>query len=272
MPRKRVLLFCHDGTGLGHLRRISRLAGALQNEFSTLVLCGMREAAWIVPPECGLIKLPDWEGMDSWRAERVGRRRWIDLSRAEATFFRAESIRRLVELYQPDAIIVDYLPFGHGRELDALFSNRKGLRYFLHRGVTDTSDHFLRGMATREIAAAYDRILVASDLRLGDIAVDDEYSDEARDKITYVGFIGPKISARAGTWSPGVVCSGGSGYQAEDLMLECIRVAEGNPDIPFRIVLSAQSPVFQHRACPHPPIARCMACAKIYRNCTARLP
>ena len=58
MPRNRVLLSCHDGTGLGHLRRISRLAGVLQGQFSTLVLCGMREAAWIVPQECGFIRLP----------------------------------------------------------------------------------------------------------------------------------------------------------------------------------------------------------------------
>jgi len=241
MSRNRVLLFCHDGTGLGHLRRISRLAGLLQEQFSTLVLCGMREAGWVVPPECGLIKLPDWDGIDNWRAERAGRRRWIDLSRTEATLFRAESIRRLAELYRPDVIIVDYLPFGQRRELDALFSSRDSLRYFLHRGLADTSDSFLRSEATREIAAAYDRILVASDPCLGDIAAEDDYCEEARDKLTYVGFIGPKIAPRSECGSPKVVCSGGSGYRAEDLMLQCIKVAERNPGIPFRIVLGPKS-------------------------------
>ena len=64
MARPRVLLFCHDGTGLGHLRRISRLAGALTEQFSTLVLSGVREASWIVPADCGLVMLPNWDGID----------------------------------------------------------------------------------------------------------------------------------------------------------------------------------------------------------------
>jgi predicted glycosyltransferase len=242
MSRRRILLFCHDGTGLGHLQRISRLAGTLQEEFSTLVLCGMREASWIVPPDCGLVKLPDWDGIDYWRARRAGKTPWIDLSGHRATQFRAEAIRDVAALYKPDIIIVDYLPFGQRHELDALFSSRETLRYFLHRGLTDTSDgSILRGTATQRIADMYDRILVASDPRLVDIAAQDDYCANARAKLTYVGFIVPNLISRGRSWSPTVVCSGGGGYRAESLMLQCVKVAERNPHITLKIVLGPKS-------------------------------
>jgi predicted glycosyltransferase len=221
---------------------ISRLASSLHEQFSTLVMCGMREASWIVPPECGLVKLPDWDGIDGSRAQRAGRIPWIDLSAPEATLFRSHAIEEFARLYRPDVIIVDYLPFGQGRELDVLFSLRHPLRYLLHRGLTDTSDSkVLRGAATREIADTYDRILVASDRRIVDIAAEDDYCEKAKTKVTYVGFIAPPTIPRGVDWSPRVVCSGGGGFRSEDLMLQCIKVAESNPHIPMVIVLGPKS-------------------------------
>ncbi|MFI7542405.1 hypothetical protein [Actinoplanes sp. NPDC049599] len=241
MGSPRVLLFCHDGTGLGHLRRISRLAGVLQERFSTLVACGMREAGWIVPPQCGLVKLPDWEGIDRWRADRAGRTPWIELSREQATRFRAEAIRDVARLYRPDAIIVDYLPYGQRRELDVLFGTRDSLRYFLHRGTTDTADReALRGAATQEIADTYDRIVVAADPRVVDLAAEDGYCADARAKLAYVGFVAPAPGA-AGDRSRTVVCSGGSGHQAEELMRRCVSVARDHPDITMTVVLGPRS-------------------------------
>ncbi|MET0395544.1 MAG: hypothetical protein ABW277_01825 [Longimicrobiaceae bacterium] len=242
MARPRVLLYCHDGMGLGHLRRISRLAGALKERFSTLVLSGLREAAWIVPSGCGLVKLPDWDGISRQRSERAGVTPWIDLSGEEANAFRAGAIREMAALYGPDAIVVDYLPFGQRRELEGLLASRDTLRYFLHRGLSDTSDRgILRGEATREIAARYHRILVAADPRLVDVAAEDEYCAEARARLTYVGFIAPPAAPRGPDWSPAVVCSGGGGYLAEETMLACLAVAGRHPRIPFRIVLGPRS-------------------------------
>jgi len=59
MERKRILLFVFDGTGLGHLRRMSRIAERLQREFVVLVVTGMREAAWLVPASCEVMILPN---------------------------------------------------------------------------------------------------------------------------------------------------------------------------------------------------------------------
>jgi predicted glycosyltransferase len=241
MSNRRVLLFCHDGDGLGHLRRISRLARVLQQRFSTLVACGMREAGWIVSSGCGLVMLPDWDGIDRRRAERAGRTPWIDLRSDQAARFRAEAIRDVAQLYRPDAVIIDYLPYGQRRELDLLFATYDSLRYFLHRGITDAADHgTLRGVATREIAETYDRILVAADPRVVDIATEDNYCQNARTKLTYVGFVAPDHYA-AGDRSRTVVCSGGSGHQAEDLMRQCVAVGRCNSDIPMKVVLGPRS-------------------------------
>jgi predicted glycosyltransferase len=139
-------------------------------------------------------------------------------------------------------VIVDYLPLGQRRELDPFFASCNSLKYFLHRGLSDTSDgHILRGSASKEIAQVYDRILVASDPRLVDVATEDDYCQEARAKLSYVGFIGSPITLSRNNWSPTVVCSGGGGFRAEDLMLACIKTAESNPQIPFKIVLGPRS-------------------------------
>jgi (S)-2-hydroxy-acid oxidase/4-hydroxymandelate oxidase len=242
VARKRVLLYAHDGLGLGHLRRISRIAQALSADFSTLVLSGMREAAWIVPPSAGLIKLPDWYGLSRTKAERIGRRPWIDLTGEEALAYRSRAILDAARLYRPDALVVDYLPMGQRRELQPLLETLACPRYLVHRGVADTSDSFiLRGAATQEIAACYDRILVASDPRLGDICVADDFCDEAKAITRYVGFVAPPQRADAAAAGGYVACSAGGGFQAEPMMLACAAVARRHPSIPFRIVLGPRS-------------------------------
>src|ERR1700733_8935794 len=100
--RKRVLLFCHDGTSLGHLRRISRVAGILQHSFVTLVLTGMREASWIVDADCEFVKIPSWDGIVSTRAKRLGRPRWAELDKSQALKLRSDFIRCVGDLFDPD--------------------------------------------------------------------------------------------------------------------------------------------------------------------------
>ncbi len=242
MARKRVLLYAHDGMGMGHLRRVSRIADTLSANFSTLVLSGMRESAWIVPASSGLVKLPDWDGLSRTRAERLGRQPWVDLKPDETLAFRSRAIFDAARLYRPDALIVDYLPMGQRRELQPLLETLPCPRYLVHRGIADASDSFcLRGEATREIAAHYDRILVASDKRLGDIAVADDYCAEARAIMSYVGFVTAPPEPPGSGPDPYVVCSAGGGFKAERTMLACLAIARRHPSIPFRIVLGPRS-------------------------------
>jgi predicted glycosyltransferase len=238
--KKRVLLFCHDGTSLGHLRRISRVATSLQCNFVTLVLTGMREASWIVDPECEFVKIPSWDGIVSVRALRLGRRRWAELDKSQALKLRSDFIRSVGELFDPDLIIVDYLPFGQNRELEALLFSSRAMKYFLHRGISDTSDaKYLHGNAIKKIAETYDRIIIASDRRLGEVEREDEFGELAIQKVTYVGLVGLQNEHIEGP--PTVVCSGGSGRGAESLVRACFAAAHKLDHIPFRIVLGPRA-------------------------------
>lgn len=196
----------------------------------------------MVSERCGLIKLPDWDGIDACRARRAGKPRWVDMTTQEAGAFRREMINRISGSFRPDVIIVDYLPFGQRRELDDILSADHALKYFLHRGLSDRADSdLLRGAATRQIADRYDRILVASDPRLGNIAEEDEYCEDAIGKLSYVGFIAPRPLKDPEDWTPTVVCSGGGGRGSEALILACVDVATNNPTIPFKVILGPRS-------------------------------
>jgi isopentenyl diphosphate isomerase/L-lactate dehydrogenase-like FMN-dependent dehydrogenase/predicted glycosyltransferase len=242
VARKRVLLYAHEGMGMGHLRRISRIAGTLAPNHSTLVLSGMRESAWIVPPATGLVKLPDWDGLSTHRAQRVGRPPWIDLEPGGALAFRSRAILDVARLYRPHAMIVDYLPMGQRHELQPVLETMDCTRYLIHRGIADTSDSFvLRGEATRAIAAHYDRILVTSDPRLGNVADDDDYCPEARAITRYAGFVTAPPEASGPGGAPYIVCSGGGGYLAEPMIVECVAIARRHPSIRFQIVLGPRS-------------------------------
>jgi predicted glycosyltransferase len=56
--KPRILIYVQDSWGLGHIQRVSKLARALQNAAECLILCGHREAGWIVPEGSEYIRIP----------------------------------------------------------------------------------------------------------------------------------------------------------------------------------------------------------------------
>ena len=242
MGRKRILLYCHDGVGLGHLRRISRIAAKLQQRYSCLVATGVREALWLVPDECEILKLPSWEGIDRSRARRRGRVPAIEMDRQEAVAFRSALLMATARSFNPNAIVVDYRPFGNFGELREMLSGTAAKKYLIHRGISDTSDGSeLAGSATEEIADTYDRIMVVADPRLSDLAMTDRYCPRAAAKIEYCGYIVPETTRISIDSARNVVCSGGGGFGSEELMTACLRAADHNPYIPMCIVLGPRS-------------------------------
>lgn len=242
------MLCCHDGTGLGHLRRISRIAAALQQYHSCLVVTGVREALWLVPRECELLKLPSWEGIDQLHATRHGRKPAIDMSRQEAMAFRRGLLQAAAKSFGPDAILVDYLPFGRDGELRDLLEGASAKKYLVHRGITDKSDEtILRGDATEQIANSYDRIMVMADVRASDLAAADRYSPSAAAKIKYCGYIVPEVFQGEQQPKFDVVCSGGGGKGSEAVLAACVRAAQHNPDASFCIVFGPRSRLSSER-------------------------
>src|SRR5438105_12585748 len=142
MPRlqPRVLLFVHDGYGLGHLQRMARIAAALQGPSATLLVTGHRDAATLVRHPCEVLLLPSWVGLRPHRAAVWGRELWMQATLAEALQFRSELFSSVVKAFDPDAILVDYLPFGIADELRSGLHASRARKYWVLRGVVDRGD------------------------------------------------------------------------------------------------------------------------------------
>lgn len=233
--RPRVLLYVHDGTGLGHLRRMSRIAGALQGPCSCLLVTGHRAASWMVPESCEYAHVPSLDSLIPSKAAYWGRDPFLDLSRDQVAPFRAQMIESVVEAFRPDAIIVDYLPLGKYDELEGVVRRHPARKYLVLRGVLDHPANvridILDGKAEQLVEEFFSRVFVACDPLVCDVVAEYGLSDILARKTSYVGYIsdpvprGERERARQarvlppdGIW---VVCSAGGGRLGERLVEEC---------------------------------------------------
>jgi len=248
--QKRVLLFAHDGGGLGHLRRMARIASALQGPCAALVVTGLREGAWIVPETCELLHLPGWNSLRAKRAKYWGRAAWLDIDEPAARRMRSEWLAAAFRAFAPDAVLVDYLPFGKADELVEALQASCARKYFVLRGIIDSSDRdVLCGDAARRIGDAYDRILVAADPRIVDVVEQCAFDPQTAAKVALVGYVAPPpgdpaAARRARGLADGqswVVCSGGGGMHAEKFLHHCVDVAARMPDVAFDVVFGPRS-------------------------------
>ena len=184
----RALLFCHDGTSLGHLQFLCRIADGLHPDIACLIVTGMREIDRLIPRTSEYLKLPNWDYLLRSRAESRGSAFSFDLDADQAKMLRSELLRSTDIGFAPDVIFVDYLPFGQRDELSSLLQSTSAVKYFIHRGVPDTSDaKILAGEdASGRIARSYDRFLVTLPPGFRDVALQDGYSADAASKIDYV--------------------------------------------------------------------------------------
>ena len=262
----RVLLFCHDSKGgLGHLQRICRIAAKLQSEgdFACLIVTGMKDAHWLVPNACELVKLPSWNGLSAARSRHHAVPQWLRLSRERAAEFRAGLLQAVGGAFKPDAILVDYLPLGLAAELRPLLEATAARKYLIHRGIADRADRdVLWGEATRIIAGLYDRILVTADDRVADVAQESGFVAAAASKVCYLGYLRPDAGPAGRTrrvGKPLIICSCGSGLHGAPVFTACLRAARALPEYEFRIVLG-----------PHGALEPQVAAAGIPPNCRVR--
>ena len=157
--QRRVLFFVHDGAGLGHLRRISRIAKTLQGPCACLIVSGHRQGAWLIPPECGFLLLPSLDTLLPRQARYWNREPFLKVKRSEALGFRQSLLESAFNCFKPDAVFVDYLPLGKNEELGRLIDEGKFRKYFVMRGVLDHPDQVrmdvMQGRAERALASRY---------------------------------------------------------------------------------------------------------------------
>ena len=187
--QQRILFFVHDGSGLGHLRRICRVADALQGPCASLVVTGHRAVAWMLSEGSEFVHLPSWDSIDASRSRYWNRTPWI-IEESSGRRCRADVLSAAFEAFSPHAIVVDYHPFGRYGELRHILAHSTARKYLLLRGVIDGDDFdMLCGSASAEIAEVFDAIVVACDRRVIDVAASYNLAPRAAGMLTYVGYI-----------------------------------------------------------------------------------
>ena len=119
-PRLDILLYAHDGRGLGHISRSVGIGMALRRLYPELKVC-LITGSRITQELIGPVPL-DWLKLPSYETEVVdGKSRGIDgytnYSDGELKTIRQEQIRQILSLYRPRLLLADHTPQGKHQEL-----------------------------------------------------------------------------------------------------------------------------------------------------------
>lgn len=120
IPRLDILIYAHDGRGLGHASRSIAIGMALRRlypELRVLFVSGCRMSQELI----GQTAL-DWLKLPSYETEVIqGKSRGITgnsmFTDSQLGELRAAQLRQLVELYRPGVVLCDHTPQGKHKEL-----------------------------------------------------------------------------------------------------------------------------------------------------------
>jgi predicted glycosyltransferase len=195
--RARIALYSHDTMGLGHMRRNLLLAQALcasPLNAVILLIAGAREAAaFPMPHGVDCLTLPalskDGEGQYGCRH--------MSISLKQIILLRSAAIRAAVDAFQPDVLIVDNVPRGAVRELDATLSSiaaRGCTRVVL--GLRDVLDdpgvvraEWRRAANEQAILDFYDAIWVYGDPCLCNPVREYGFGPDVASRVCYTGYL-----------------------------------------------------------------------------------
>ena len=193
----RVLFYSHDTFGLGHLRRSRTLAAALtgsDQQMSALIITGSPVAGRFTFPErVDYVRLP---GVTK-RSDGTYVSDKLDFDIEETTIIRAGLIKSLVELFEPDIIVVDKEPTGFRGELrPALEWVRKTGNTKLILGLRDVLDgpdllaeEWERKGAVQAMEKYYDEIWVYGLKSVYDPTEGLNLSEKIRQRMIWTGYL-----------------------------------------------------------------------------------
>lgn len=172
LPRLDILLYAHDGRGLGHISRTVAIGMALRRlypDFRVLVVTGCPHTREL------LHKIPlDWLKLPSYRTEVInGKSHGIDgnsgFTDKELGLLRAETLQQIVLQYRPKIVLVDHTPQGKHRELRPALEAASELdtRWVLGvRGVVGTVPQAGSALSQKLFSDYYTKLLWYGDSRV----------------------------------------------------------------------------------------------------------
>lgn len=195
----RILYYCHDTFGLGHLRRTLALAAHARSQvprLSQLIVTGSPVAsAFPLPPGCDFVKLPAVvkKGAGEYAA------RTLDVEFDEVSQLRSDILLASVRVFEPDVMVVDHTPTGLKGEVIAalLWLHQSAPRARLVLGLRDIIDEpgsvkrdWLRDGVHHMLDHVYDRVLIYGDQDVFDPIAAYGMSSVAAAKSEFVGYLG----------------------------------------------------------------------------------
>ncbi|MGH2498997.1 MAG: glycosyltransferase family protein [Candidatus Limnocylindria bacterium] len=200
----RLIYYCHDTFGLGHLRRTLKIAESMafaRPDASHLVVTGSPvPQRFVLPDAIDYVKLPS--------VVKIGAERYAARSLA-IPFDMVRDLRRqmvsgLADTFRPDLLLVDHAPAGlAGEVLPALDSlRRRSPATQLVLGLRDVIDEPARVRAAWRrdgiyelLDEVYDLILVYGQREVYDIVDAYGLSERAAAKVRYVGYLGARATS-----------------------------------------------------------------------------
>jgi len=183
--------------GLGHLRRNLLVANALACSALRaipLLVAGVREAtAFAMPPGTDCLILPALRKSSTGQYEA----RTLDVSIADIIAVRGRVILAAVEAFEPDVLIVDNVPRGALKELEATLQQlRKAGRTRCVLGLRDVidepaavKDEWNRLGNEDAIRDFYDEVWAYSDPAVYNLVREYGLSDEVASKVRFTGYL-----------------------------------------------------------------------------------
>lgn len=201
--RSRVVLYSHDTMGLGHKRRNLLIAQALGSSglaVDILLISGMGDANAVpVPDGLDMLTLPAlYKNADGQYAARR-----LNLELQEIVQLRSQLILVAVKNFRPDVLIVDNVPRGAVRELDATleYLRRHSTRCILGlRDVLDTPATVRRDWKRAENITAirryYDTVWIYGDPAIYDPRREYRFPADIAEKMRPLGYLDSRDRAR----------------------------------------------------------------------------
>jgi predicted glycosyltransferase len=194
-PRLDILLYAHDGRGLGHISRTVAIGMALRRlypQLRVLVVSGSTATDQLID------NAPlDWLKLPAYRTEVIaGKSRGIDghsgFSDQELGRLRAESLRRIILCYQPRIVLADHTPQGKHRELRPALAatDKESTRWLLGvRGVVGAVPQAGSSLSRQLFANHYSGLFWYGDSRVLGSDHLQRLTDQYHSKPTECGYV-----------------------------------------------------------------------------------
>lgn len=241
--KKRILIFAYDGTGLGHLMCLAKIASGFTSEFDTLIVTGHTVISKVVKNNVIYIQLPN-----SYEKLEKGNN-----SEAYINASKIKQLHDIVNDFKPDAFITDFLPYGKRYELQYIIRQYECLKYFTLRseigGELIMHEDVFSPRNINPFVDHYHRIFVTSDFAITSMDIFSWLPMEVQKKITYTGFVTYpvnicharklRLSKHSLGYRKWIVCSIGGGRVGYEMLEACSKLARTEKfyDCFFDIVL-----------------------------------